>query len=78
MMVAHRRAGKTVAAINDLIEKALYNPREAPRYAYIAPFLKQAKQIAWEYLKKYAAPYDPKINESELWVELRSAPNCPA
>lgn len=77
MMVAHRRAGKTVAAINDLIEKALYNPREAPRYAYIAPFLKQAKQIAWEYLKKYAAPYDPKINESELWVELRSAPNCP-
>lgn len=77
MMVAHRRAGKTVAAINDLITKALYNPREAPRYAYVAPLLKQAKQIAWEYLKRYAAPYDPKINESELWVELRAKPNSP-
>lgn len=77
MMVAHRRAGKTVSAINDLIEKATYNTREAPRYGYIAPFLKQAKQIAWEYLKKYAAPYDPKINESELYVELRALPNSP-
>ena len=26
-MVAHRRAGKTVAAVNDLIEKASYNTR---------------------------------------------------
>jgi hypothetical protein len=77
MMVAHRRAGKTVSAINDIISKALYNPREAPRYAYIAPLLKQGKQIAWEYLKKFAAPYDPKINESELWVELRAIPNSP-
>ena len=50
ILVAHRRAGKTVAAVNDLIEKATYNTREAPRYAYLAPFLKQAKAIAWEYL----------------------------
>lgn len=77
MMVAHRRAGKTVSAVNDLITKALYNPREAPRYAYVAPLLKQAKQIAWEYLKKFSAPYDPKINESELYVELRALPNSP-
>lgn len=77
MMVAHRRAGKTVSAVNDLITKALYNPREAPRYAYIAPLLNQAKQIAWEYLKKFAAPYDPKSNESELYVELKALPNSP-
>lgn len=77
LMVAHRRAGKTVSAVNDLIEKALYNPREAPRYGYIAPFLKQAKQIAWDYLKRFSAPYEPKINESELYVELRALPNCP-
>ena len=77
MMVAHRRAGKTVSAVNDLITKALYNPREAPRYAYVAPLLKQAKQIAWEYLKKFSAPYDPKINESELYVELLALPNKP-
>lgn len=77
MMVAHRRAGKTVAAVNDLIEKALYNTREAPRYGYVAPLLKQAKQIAWEYLKKFSSPYSPKINESELYVELQALPNKP-
>ena len=47
ILVAHRRAGKTVAAINDIIEKASRNPRPNPRYAYIAPFLRQAKDIAW-------------------------------
>lgn len=77
ILVAHRRAGKTVAAVNDLVEKATYNTREAPRYAYIAPFLKQAKAIAWEYLKRAAGPYNPKISEAELWVELRALPNSP-
>lgn len=77
VLVAHRRAGKTVAAVNDLIEKATYNTRENPRYAYIAPFLKQAKQIAWQYLKNFAAPFHPNINESELYVELTALPNKP-
>jgi phage terminase large subunit len=77
MLVAHRRAGKTVAAISDTIERALYNTREAPRYGYVGPLLKQSKQIAWEYLKKYAGPYSPKINESELYVELQALPNKP-
>jgi phage terminase large subunit len=77
ILVCHRRAGKTVAAVNDLIEKASYNTREAPRYAYIAPILKQAKAIAWEYLKRFAAPFNPKISESELYVELTALPNAP-
>lgn len=77
ILVFHRRAGKTVAAVNDLIEKALYNSREAPRYAYIAPQLKQAKAIAWEYLKRFSSPFNPKISESELWVELTALPNRP-
>lgn len=77
ILVAHRRAGKTVAAVNDLIEKASYNTREAPRYAYIAPLLKQAKAIAWEYLKRFAAPFNPKISEAELYVELTALPNSP-
>lgn len=76
-MVAHRRAGKTVAAVNDLIEKALYNTREAPRYGYVGPLLKQSKQIAWDYLKKFSGPFNPRINESELYVELQSLPNLP-
>lgn len=77
MLVAHRRAGKTVAVVNDLVEKASYNTRQEPRYAYIAPFLKQAKDIAWSYLKQAAAPFQPRINESGLFVELTLLPNSP-
>lgn len=40
------------------------------RYAYVAPFLAQAKEVAWEYLKRYAAPILADKNEAELWVEL--------
>jgi len=70
ILVAHRRAGKTVAVVNDLLEKASYNTRENPRYGYVAPLYNQAKQIAWQYLKDYAAPFNPKISESGLFVEL--------
>lgn len=77
MLVAHRRAGKTVAVVNDIIEKATYNTRQSPRYAYVAPFLRQAKDIAWTYLKEFSAPFRPKINESGLYVELQVLPNSP-
>jgi phage terminase large subunit len=69
-IVAHRRAGKTVACINELLTRALATRKENGRYAYVAPFYKQAKTIAWEYLKRYGQPIIRKINESELWVEL--------
>lgn len=42
------------------------------RFSYVAPFLSQAKQIAWEYLKEYSRPLATHVNESELWVELRN------
>ena len=70
ILVAHRRAGKTVAAVNDLIEKASYNTRKNPQYGYFAPLYTQAKQIAWKYLKDYAAPFKPKVSESGLFIEL--------
>lgn len=68
--VAHRRAGKTVADINELIMGATKCTLNNPRFAYVAPQLNQAKDIAWTYLKEYTAFLKPKINESELWVEL--------
>lgn len=69
--VAHRRCGKTVAAINDKIKRAVTSDKEMYRAAYIAPFLKQAKDVAWEYLKKYSQPlWGKPPNESELYVEL--------
>lgn len=68
--VAHRRAGKTVADINELVIGATKCQLPNPRFAYVAPQLNQAKDIAWTYLKEYTAFLGPKINESELWVEL--------
>lgn len=69
-IVAHRRAGKTVACVNELITRATYTKKKNARYAYIAPFYRQAKEVAWQYLKDYAAPLDAKISESALSVIL--------
>jgi len=49
--VAHRRAGKTVACVNEIVRRALACKLSSPRFAYIAPQLNQAKDIAWTYIK---------------------------
>lgn len=71
-VVAHRRFGKTVGCLNDLIKRAITATRTQPpaRYAYIAPTYTQAKDVAWNYLKFYSAPIPGlKASESELWIE---------
>ena len=70
VLVCHRRAGKTVASINDLIRRALSEGKPDARYAYIAPYMSQAKTIAFDYLLKYSEPAMVKANQAELWVEL--------
>jgi phage terminase large subunit len=71
VVVAHRRAGKTVAAINDLVDAALRCTKPDPRFAYVAPYYTQAKDVAWLYLKNYTAAIPGvKFNESELRVDL--------
>ena len=70
VIVAHRRCGKTVACINDLIYKALIDGKEDGRYAYLAPYYAQAKSIAFDYLMKFSEPVRANHNVSELWVEL--------
>jgi hypothetical protein len=70
VIVAHRRCGKTVACINDLIVKALIENKKHAQYAYIAPFYSQAKSVAWRYLERFSEPFMTKANQSELWVEL--------
>jgi hypothetical protein len=68
-IVAHRRAGKTVACVMDLIHKAIIHEGREPRFAYIAPTYTQAKDVAWSYLKEYTSQI-PGIarSESELSV----------
>lgn len=69
--MAHRRAGKTVAAVQRLILSALNAKREAARCAYIAPTFGQAKDVAWEYIKRLAAPVlQGEPHETELRVTL--------
>lgn len=68
--VCHRRSGKTVSHINELVIGATKCQLPNPRFAYVAPQLNQAKDIAWTYLKHYTGFANPRVNESELWVEL--------
>ena len=70
VVVAHRRMGKTVSAINHLIKDAVLNQRDAPRYAYIAPTYGQAKRVAWDYLVKYVEPLGGTQNITELRVDF--------
>jgi len=70
VVVAHRRMGKTVAALNHIIKEAIQNQKEAPRYAYIAPTYGQAKRVAWDYLLKYTMPLKATPNISELSTDF--------
>jgi phage terminase large subunit len=82
-LVCHRRAGKTVACVNELVIRAVYSNKDAPRYAYIAPYYRQAKDIAWVYLKEAVKGLAIETRESELrvvlpngaWITLYGADN---
>ena len=69
-LVAHRRAGKTVAAVNDMIRAAVMYPQHRGLFAYIAPYRSQAKAVAWNYFKEFAQPLATGINEAELTLTL--------
>lgn len=69
VVVAHRRAGKTVACVNELIKAALTFPGTDGRFGYVAPFYSQAKAVAWDYAKRFSAVVPGlQINESELRI----------
>lgn len=72
-MNTHRRAGKTIALVNDVIYGTLQCPLRKPQLAYVGPTFTQAKRIAWTYLKDYAEPYLSKPpQESELKLTLKN------
>lgn len=71
LIVAHRRFGKTVGCINDLIRRAAECGKKDGRYGYLAPYFSQAKDVAWSYLKFYSEPlWLAPPNESDLRVDL--------
>ena len=71
VIVCHRRFGKTVFAINEAIKRAFTVNKKNPRIAYIAPLYRQAKAVAWDYLKEFTQPIPGRqFNESELRADL--------
>lgn len=68
--VCHRRMGKTVMAVVSLIFAALSEQRNDGRYAYVAPFFRQAKNVTWDIFKKYLEGFPVKFNEAELRIDF--------
>ena len=69
ILVVHRRAGKTVIAIMWLIFQVLNCTKPNPRGAYLAPLFRQAKSVAWQYVKDLSRGIPGvQFNESELRV----------
>jgi hypothetical protein len=70
-IVAHRRAGKTVAALMDVIHRALKVSKPDARYAFCGPTHAQIKDVVWIYLKRFTYPLpNTRVNEQELSVTL--------
>jgi len=71
VVVAHRRMGKTVWAVNTCIHAALTTTRSDARFAYIAPYFRQSKQVAWDYFKQFCHMIPGiSFNESELRIDF--------
>jgi len=74
VLALHRRAGKTELAIRELVDKALRCSLPLGNFLYVAPYLKQAKAIAWSRLKTCVAPLvavgRAEVSEVELTVRF--------
>lgn len=71
VLVCHRRFGKTVFSIMEMIDKSFYNNRKNPQYAYVAPTYGQAKRVAWEYFKDFTKHFPGvKVHEQELRIDI--------
>ena len=72
VLVCHRRFGKTVLAVKLLDSAAIRSARRGKKnanYVYIAPYRKQAKKLAWSYLKSFALRY-PGAEAKEADLEV--------
>jgi len=80
ILVFHRRGGKTVFAVNEIIDKALsFNkndpktgkPFRNPTFAFVATTIGQVEKIAWQYFKDYCKDIPGvKFNNQKLTVSF--------
>lgn len=75
VLALHRRAGKTELAVMEIIDRALMCTLPLAMFVYIAPYLKQAKTIAWARLKarlySLIAAGAAEVNEGELSILIK-------
>jgi hypothetical protein len=75
VLALHRRAGKTELALMELLDHAVKCRLDLGFYVYLAPFLKQAKAIAWARLKQKLDPFlragAIDVNEADLAVTFK-------
>ena len=58
-------------AMNHLLREAILCTQPSPRFSYLAPTYRQAKAVAWDYLKQFSAKIpDARFHETELRVDL--------
>lgn len=70
VLVCHRRFGKTVMAVNDLIRGGYSCRHDNPRFHYVAPTIKQGKRVAWDYLCTFTRNLPGRtLNHAELRVD---------
>lgn len=76
VLICHRRFGKTVLAVNRLIQASQNTDRPDWRGAYIAPSYRQAKAVTWDYIKNHAQAIVDEdgarvvFNETELRADF--------
>lgn len=68
VLCSGRRWGKTTLAILEMVAKAVFN--NDARVCYIAPTYQQARDIAWNELKKICRPIAKNINEARLEITI--------
>ena len=65
--VAHRRFGKTVLALNELIRRLLTADHKDPIGIYVCPTFTQAEKVAWQYVQDFTRVLpDVKYNQAKL------------
>jgi phage terminase large subunit len=69
-LICHRRYGKTVACIAELIIRALHTKKKNGQFAYVCPFRTQAKAVAWQYLVDMTQGIATDVKVSELSITL--------
>lgn len=67
---AGRRFGKTILSVEEMIGVAI--SQNERRIAYIAPTFQQARDIAWENLKRRCHPLIIEVNESQLKLTVKT------